>query len=458
MDDPGEEGGEMSSFIDCGEILDMSGYSFWCDGVLVSVIGTVGFIGNLLALIVLSRKTIRDLFHKLLFALACFDLMYIVFGGINYTFRSFKAQSDYFTYLFPHVIHPFTHISLAATIFMTVAITIERYLGLCHPFLPPSSRKAWFYILPVIVISVTLNIPKFMEIQLGTRTVRGEGEDGGGFNLTRPSYHPTELRKSPMYIRSYVMWTRLFSTAIIPVSLLVLLNARIIFDLVRSANVQRFGGSFRRQRKEINTSFVLLCIVLIFFCCHAARIVLDVHEFSNVESILRCHGEMRKPWMPSYWMQALPYISHLAMILNSSVNFIVYCLVGNHFRREMCRMFGFRKYASVPQTIETMTNVSRKSSKLDAAGAAAAAAAGGATIAYNPDSTPPLANKVSTVATAHNGIVLTDCVADGGGGATRKPWSRLFSNIKKPVNPPPQKNNKLVQLNGSSVAVEDCHV
>ena len=367
---------------DCGVFYDVRDYSFWCDGVLVSVIGTVGFIGNLLALIVLSRKNIRDLFHKLLFALACFDLMYIVCGGINYTFRAFRAQSDYFTYLFPYVIHPFTHISLAATIFMTVAITIERYLGLCHPFLPPSSRKAWFYIVPVIVISVALNIPKFLETELSSKFF-------AEFNTTRPTFGPSRLRSSPIYIRGYVMWTRVCSTAIIPVSLLILLNVRIIVDLVSSANVQRFG-SFRRQRKEINTSFVLLCIVLIFFCCHAARIILDIHEFSNVENIIRCSSG-KQPWMPSYWMQALMYISHMAMILNSSVNFIVYCLVGNNFRREMCRLFGFRKYSTVPQG-ETMTNVSRKSSRIDN---------------YN--------NKVATVATSHNGLVLTECKAGQNG-------------------------------------------
>lgn len=133
------------------------------------------------------------------------------------------------------------------------------------------------------------------------------------------------------------MWTRVFSTAIIPVLLLILLNARIIWDLASSNGVQRIGA-FRRQRKEINTSFVLLCIVLIFFCCHALRIVLDIHEFSNVENIIRC-----KLWLPGYWMQALVYVSHTTMILNSSVNFIVYCLVGHTFRKEMCRTFGVRK-------------------------------------------------------------------------------------------------------------------
>ena len=87
------------------------------------------------------------------------------------------------------------------------------------------------------------------------------------------------------------------------------------------------------------------------------------------------------------FVQALKPISHVAMILNSSVNFIVYCLVGNTFRREMCRMFGIQRYASVPQ-VETMTT----------------------------DYPGCRSHKVSTVATVGNGIVLTSQQEAGNNG------------------------------------------
>jgi len=71
----------------CGEPAQVDDFKWWCDGLLVSIVGTIGFVGNTLALIVLSRPSLRDVFHQLLFALACFDTLYIVCGGINYTFR-----------------------------------------------------------------------------------------------------------------------------------------------------------------------------------------------------------------------------------------------------------------------------------------------------------------------------------------------------------------------------------
>lgn len=73
-----------------------------------------------------------------MFALACFDLTYIVCGGVNYTFRAFKAQSDVFTYLFPYLIYPMTHVAIGGTIMMTVSnrqnffLSISLTLRLCN--------------------------------------------------------------------------------------------------------------------------------------------------------------------------------------------------------------------------------------------------------------------------------------------------------------------------------------
>ena len=47
---------------------------------------------------------------------------------------------------------------------MTLAISIDRYLGICHPLL--NERKAWFYIVPVILISFLIVVPRFLEIKI----------------------------------------------------------------------------------------------------------------------------------------------------------------------------------------------------------------------------------------------------------------------------------------------------
>jgi len=49
--------------VECGRRLHSENYRFWLDGISVAVVGSFGFIGNLLALIVLSRPHLRDVFH-----------------------------------------------------------------------------------------------------------------------------------------------------------------------------------------------------------------------------------------------------------------------------------------------------------------------------------------------------------------------------------------------------------
>merc|ERR1712223_460058 len=171
------------------------------------------------------------------------------------------------------------------------------------------------------------------------------------------SYRSTSLRYKDDYYIGYRMWTRLFSDGIIPVIILVYLNTRIIIALISATKVQRLNSA-RRQRKEINLSIILLFIVFIFFFCHAARILLDVYEFINLEKVLACRRLAvceRKPfiYLPNNIFFFLPVISHMMQILNSSTNFIVYCLVGQNFRRELCRAFGIRKYSSVPNNLRS---------------------------------------------------------------------------------------------------------
>ena len=58
---------------ECGDELEdeklVETFKYVCDGILVSLVGLVGVIGNLTSLFVLSRPKLRDAFHNLLFAL-----------------------------------------------------------------------------------------------------------------------------------------------------------------------------------------------------------------------------------------------------------------------------------------------------------------------------------------------------------------------------------------------------
>jgi len=57
------------------------------------------------------------------------------------------------------------------------------------------------YILPVVIVSVVLNAPKFFEIK-----VRHEYDNATGLDV--PAISSTELRHEKTYVLGYIMWTR----------------------------------------------------------------------------------------------------------------------------------------------------------------------------------------------------------------------------------------------------------
>jgi len=375
-------------------------FKYYCDGLLISVVGCLGLIGNLIAVIVLARPKLRDCFHQLLLALATFDILYITFGGLNYTFKAFEANNEAFTLAFP-IIFPFTNITMNATIFMTMAISIERFLGICYPLhLPPHNRKSWFYILPVLILSFVLNIPKFLEGKIhwypeksaGTHwypedELNHAGDEFDHYEVNRTeldyiydeevsvsapeyqiAYRATELRKNSNYIKFYRTYFKIFSTAVVPFLALIFINLRIIVDLSH-VKPKRFG-SHRKLWKEMNMFLVLLCIVVTFICCHVPRVVIDIWEFSHVESIVQCNelmraGEAAHAFLPPKWIECLTHISHFTGILSSSTNFLIYCFIGHNFRKEFLVLLRLRrKMVEGSEAMTTLTTIptSRKSS------------------------------------------------------------------------------------------------
>ena len=77
----------------------------------------------------LLRK--HELYHQFTwFVVFSFQL----FGSILESFRKqFALGSDVHIILFPHLLYPFTQIAITASIFMTVAIALERFIAVHYP-------------------------------------------------------------------------------------------------------------------------------------------------------------------------------------------------------------------------------------------------------------------------------------------------------------------------------------
>ncbi|XP_023344057.1 FMRFamide receptor [Eurytemora carolleeae] len=167
--------------------------------------------------------------------------------------------------MFPYVLHPLNSIALTASIYMTMAIAIERYIAVYHPLdynrvmmdATTHSRRLAGYLIPVCLVAILFNIPKFLESRI---VFIGE-------NI---HLDITELRTSELYVTYYHNWARLMVLGVVPVLVISFLNFKI-YTAVRS----RRGG---RKRYDEHLSTVLMMIVLIFIICNLPRMNREVSK------------------------------------------------------------------------------------------------------------------------------------------------------------------------------------
>ena len=75
----------------------------------------------------------RNSFNLLLIALSCFDTCYLVGSVLESMRKCFQLETDLHTMLFPYLLYPGQMIAMSGSVFMTVAIAMERYVAVHYP-------------------------------------------------------------------------------------------------------------------------------------------------------------------------------------------------------------------------------------------------------------------------------------------------------------------------------------
>ncbi len=81
------------------------------------------------------------------------------------------------------------------SIYFTMAMTIERYMTVCHPFYHHS--HAWptrCYVLPILLFSLFYNIPRFFDLEANVETLATNSSN----STTQPVFNMTGLNSDHM--------------------------------------------------------------------------------------------------------------------------------------------------------------------------------------------------------------------------------------------------------------------
>ena len=174
-------------------------FKFWTEIVGGISISVLGMCFNALAIIVIILMDKRsNIFNYLLISLLATDFAYL-FLVVFYEILAHIITSDrWFNLLYPKVIHPLVHMTVTQSIFLTVAISHERFIAIQYPIKHSQKMKSaksrrlslMKYLIVTLFIAIVFHLPKFFEIDV-VWVHRKSIED------------VEELRKTTKYLRYY---------------------------------------------------------------------------------------------------------------------------------------------------------------------------------------------------------------------------------------------------------------
>lgn len=302
---------------------------FIITGVILPIIGVMGVVGNSMSLAILCRREMRSSINLYLSALSVYDSLLIVTAILCFACPAIHVYCKFiinvnvlqgYKTVYPYMIkylYPMALIAQTGSIWITVSVTIERYIAVCHPLKARSMctmSRAKTVITVVSILSLAYNMPRFWET--GTTEVFEPGT-----NITYVEHCKSALRKNKTYYVIYYLWMYLPIMNVVPFLALAVFNVLILYA-VRKARSARIQMS-RREEKEMNTAMMLICIVAIFFACNTMTVVINILEYAGVY----------------YVTSDMVHTSNLLVTFNSSVNFVIYCIFGKKFKILFLKIF-----------------------------------------------------------------------------------------------------------------------
>lgn len=317
-------------------------YKIIMDVYIVGILCLAGFIGNILSIVVLNRdKEKQNTTNWLLQTLAAVDIVYLIACLFIQPFKTVQDLTDWsprwLKVVFPYV-EPYSwgvaSIAQTGAVWLVLLVTVDRYVAVCLPWQNQwrSLTRAKVAVAVILITATVYNIPRFLEREIIYRTDCETGE------VTVLS-QKTEFRNSRLYFLVYKTVCYFIFRTVGPLTTLIVLNSRLMREL--QVIRRRHRDLTKRSKHRENITTMLIVVVTVFIVCQlpdlGVRIAVTISEFAPTVNIN---------------FDLLRYAnaaSNTLLALNSSVNFVIYCLVGKKFRKILVKICRCSRNAGSPK-------------------------------------------------------------------------------------------------------------
>lgn len=319
--------------VDFRSILEtMPGYTL-CYHILLPIFCSIGIVGSLLTVIVLSRKTMSTSTNSYLISLATADLAFLLIISPKCLETKLEGKAHYQYLAIMTYAHIFLDTFLLVSIWLTVMLAVERYIAICHPLRAMAICtvvRARIIIVSIFAIALIFNTPKFFKFRL-------EYFQEPCIKQEVPNIQITSLATNETY-RSLTVWTSCVLIVFLPFALLLYFNLCLILEIHRSTNYLRYhlASDSNAQTiitgEEMKITLMLISIVVNFFVFESPYIILEVVK-------------LLKKGVVSEHLYLYIAVTILLLAMRSSLNFILYCWFSEKFWNT------FKKTFCMPQCI-----------------------------------------------------------------------------------------------------------
>ena len=287
-----------------------------------------GLVGNVISFFTWGKVKPQNAITFLLRTLAVFDcfVLLVMILPLYTTAILYKNNVDGWLYnaakiLWPYTwvyIFPLISIGLYANAWTTAFIGMNRYIAVCrglHATRLCTVSRARKQVICIVIVSIFCSIPRFFERKMW------EGPDG---SLACP------LKYNVWYHHIYLMGCQITCIFLIPFGMLLFFCARITITLrvARRQQINRHG-----ERLDTRITSMLVTLLGIFLVCQAYW---GIHMIVVVLV-------PRTPYV--HVLYSLSF-SVCLILINSSVNLLIYVLYMKEFRKILCKTCGHRSEPS----------------------------------------------------------------------------------------------------------------
>ena len=285
------------------------------------IICLIGLTGNILIVIVLAQKSMATSTNVYLSALAIGDIIKLI-NDLLYFLTVLLVKVDpisgnkMYGYLYPYA-HFIFNMSVCVSSWLTVSVAAERYILVCHPTQAISLTtipRAKIITTVCFIFMTAIAIPSALRY----RTVQITTIENG-VNTTMYEVELTDLWKNDGFVTAYT-WTQSLLRSIIPLVILVIMNAFII----RSLRQTRANKKLASRNK---ITIMLIIVIIFFLCCITPDAVMSAFfNFGYTES-------------ENYLVKGVREITDMLLGVNAAMNFILYMIFNQIFRDQFLSLF-----------------------------------------------------------------------------------------------------------------------